>query len=349
MSTQGEDRIGTAARRIHDIATAFQRSRVLLTACELDLFTVLHDEVRTSTEVAEALGTDPRATDRLMNALVSVGLLEKREGGHGATAAGSFSAGAFANTPEGAALLVKGRPGYMALGHTGHLWSTWSTLTEAVRLGHGLPRPDVGDRGADWLRAFIAAMHYRGRQTAPGIVRRLDLSGVSRVLDVGGGSGVFSMAFVRAASGISSVVFDLPDVIPLTQGYVEAEGFSGRVTTMAGDYLRDELPAGFDLVFLSAIIHSNSAAENAALVRKAAAAVRGGGQVVVVDWMMNEARTEPPIGALFALNMLVGTQAGDTYTEAEIRDWMTRAGLSADVQRDAGTGQGIVIGRKAQR
>jgi SAM-dependent methyltransferase len=322
------------ARRIHDIAVAFQRSRVLLTAYELELFTVLQDEERTSAEVAEALGTDRRATDRLMNALVALGLIETREG-------------RFANTPEGAALLVKGRPGYMALGHTGHLWSAWSRMTEAVRRGRGGPRPEAGDRGEDWLRAFIAAMHDRGRQTAPGTVRLLDLSNVSRVLDVGGGSGVFSMAFVRAASGISAVVFDLPPVLPLTRSYVETEGFSGRITTMAGDYLRDDLPAGFDLVFLSAVIHSNPPSENAALLRKAAAAVREGGQVVVVDWIMNEDRTEPAVGALFSLNMLVGTGAGDTYTEAEVRGWMTAAGLSAVTRHDAPASQGVMVGWRA--
>jgi SAM-dependent methyltransferase len=346
VSTRHDEHMAAAARRIHDVAAAFQRSRVLLTAYELGLFTVLHDEVRTSAEVADALGTDPRATDRLMNALVALGLLEKRETADRQAGPGALSAGGFANTPEGAALLVKGRPGYMALGHTGHLWATWSTLTDAVRRGRGVPRPEVGDRDGDWLRAFIAAMHYRGRQTAPGIVGLLDLSRVSRVLDVGGGSGVFSMAFVRAAAGISAVVFDLPSVLPLTRSYVEAEGFSGRVTTMAGDYLRDDLPAGFDLVFLSAVIHSNSASDNAALIRKAAGAVREGGQVVVVDWIMNEERTEPAMGALFALNMLVGTGAGDTYTEADVRAWMTAARLSGVTRHDAPAGQGVMVGRR---
>lgn len=329
----GEEReTAAAARQILETATAFQRSRVLLTGYELGLFTVLTDEAKTSAEVAEALETDPRATDRLMNALVALGLLEKHDG-------------RFSNTPAGAELLVRGRPGSMALGHTVDLWRTWSTMTEAVRRGRALPRPEVNDRGDGWLRSFIAAMHYRARQTAPQIIGVLDLAGVSRVLDVGGGSGIFSTAFVRAGMGISAVVFDLPNVVPLTKSYVESEGFSGRITTAPGDYLHDNLPGGFDLVFLSAIVHANSFDENRVLIRKAAGALGPGGQVVVVDWIMNEARTEPAVGALFALNMLVGTEAGDTFTEAEVRGWMEEAGLLAITRRDAPTGQGVMIGR----
>src|SRR5512135_2937106 len=129
---------------IMELATAFQRSRVLLTAWELDLFTVLAEESRTSAEVASAIGTDARATDRLMNALCGLGLLEKR-------------AGRFANTPLASRFLVKGRPEFAAgLGHTNHLWATWSALTEAVRSGAPYPHPASSDRGEDWLRPFIA-------------------------------------------------------------------------------------------------------------------------------------------------------------------------------------------------
>lgn len=323
-------------RAILEMATAFQRSRILLTAYELGLFTVLTDESQTSAEVAEALETDPRATDRLMNALVVLGLLEKRNG-------------RFSNTPAGAELLVKGRPDYMAgLQHTVHLWETWSTMTDAVRRGRSSTRPEVNDRGDAWLRAFIAAMHYRARPQAPQIVAEIDLAGVSRVLDVGGGSGAFAMAFVRAATGISAVVFDLPNVLPLARSYIESEGFAAQVTVAAGDYLHDDLGSGFDLVFLSAIVHSNSEAENRRLIQKAAAALEPGGQVVVVDWIMNDERTEPAQGALFALNMLVGTEAGDTYTETEVRSWMTDAGLSRIVRKDAPVGTSLVIGRKAR-
>jgi ubiquinone/menaquinone biosynthesis C-methylase UbiE len=162
-----------------------------------------------------------------------------------------------------------------------------------------------------------------------------------RVLDVGGGSGAFAVAFVRAVRGLTATVFDLPEVLPLTERYVSAEGLLERVALVAGDYTADELPAGYDLVFLSAIIHSNSAEENRALLRKCARSLTPRGALVVQDFIMDESRTDPPAGAFFALNMLVGTAAGDTYRESEIRHWMQEAGLTdiVKIETPFGTAQ----------
>jgi 2-polyprenyl-3-methyl-5-hydroxy-6-metoxy-1,4-benzoquinol methylase len=323
-----------ATRSILEMATAFQRSRVLLTAYELDIFTAINEDSKTSAEVAEAVDADPRATDRLMNALVALGLLEKREG-------------RFSNSPAAARLLVRGRPDFMAgLAHTAHLWQTWSGLTQAVRRGTGTVGDEVNARGPEWLRAFIGAMHWRAKQMADGVVGTLDLSGVSRVLDVGGGSGAFSMAFVRARQGIHAVVFDLPNVLPITRTYVESAGYAAQIGTTVGDYRSDDLPKEFDLVFLSAIVHANSDEENRRLIRKCAAATNAGGRVVVVDQIMNDDRTAPAQGAMFALNMLVGTGGGDTYTESEVRTWMMEAGLHDVGRTDTPFGNTMIIGRK---
>jgi len=189
-------------------------------------------------------------------------------------------------------------------------------------------------------------MHARARHNAPAVVGHLDLSGVSCVLDVGGGSGAFSMAFVCARDGIRATVFDLPNVVPLTRDYVAREGLADRIDTAVGDYNVDLLGEGFDLVFLSAIIHSNSPAENRRLLWKCAAALEPDGQVVVQDFIMDDDRISPPFGALFALNMLVATEAGDTYTESEVRSWMEEAGLSAIARQDTAFGTTLVIGRK---
>jgi 2-polyprenyl-3-methyl-5-hydroxy-6-metoxy-1,4-benzoquinol methylase len=318
---------------IMELATAFQRSRPLLTAFELELFTTLTADARTSGETADALGTSPRATDRLMNALVALGLLEKRDG--------RFSNSALAET-----YLVKGRPQYMAgLGHTNHLWDTWSQLTEVVRSGEPAAAAEINDRGDDWLRPFIAAMHFRAKQSAAEVVRLLDLDGVSRLLDLGGGSGAYAMAFARAGRGIAAVVFDLPNVVPLTKTYIAQEGLAAEVTTATGDYLSAPLGGGYDMVFMSAVVHSNSVDDNRLLMRKSAAALNPGGQIVVQDFLVNEERDGPLLPALFALNMLVGTPEGDTYTESEVRSWMTEAGCRSIVRKDTTFGTNLMIGR----
>ena len=319
--------------RIRELA-AFQQSRILLSAYELDLFTALGSESRSAGEVAAVLGTDERATDRLMNALCALELLEK-------------NAGRFANTPLSAQFLVRGKPDYMAgLMHTVHLWDSWSTLTQAVQQGRSVGGP-LEERDEGWFRAFIDAMHGRAQRQAPAVAALLDLSRVDRALDVGGGSGVFAMAIARACEGISATIFDLPNVVVLTRDYIAREGLSDRVDTAAGDYHIDDLGSGFDLVFLSAIIHSNSFEQNQDLIQKCARALNPGGQVVVQDFIVDEDRTRPAFAALFALNMLVGTQAGDTYTESEVRAWMEAAGLAEIDRQDTDFGTTLITGRKA--
>ena len=318
---------------IRGTAYAFQESRILLTAHELGLFTTLGNGRHTSAGIASLLGTDPRATDRLMNALCSMGLLTKENG-------------RFSNSPAARECLVLGSPGYLGgLMHTVNLWDSWSTLTEAVRSGTGVALRGGGGRGEQRLSAFIAAMHDRAARQAPVVAGQIDLSGVTRILDVGGGSGVYAMAFVRAKAGISATVFDLPDVLSLTKTYIEREGLSGKVTTVPGDYLKDGLGKDFDLVFLSAVIHSNSPSENAGLIQKCARALRPGGRVVVQDFIMDEERLTPSHGAIFALNMLVGTVSGDTYTEAEVSGWMTGAGLSGVSRQGTPFGTSQIAGR----
>jgi SAM-dependent methyltransferase len=319
--------------QIRGIAYAFQESRILLTAHEIGLFTALGSGRHTSAGLAALIGTEPRATDRLMNALCAMGLLVKENG-------------RFTNSDASLQCLVQESPGYLGgLMHTVHLWDTWTTLTDAVRKGTSVPPRVPGGRGEGWLPAFIAAMHDRAVRQAPAVVGQLDLSDVSGVLDVGGGSGAYAMAFARANARITAAVFDLPGVIPLTSSYIEREGLSGRVRTVAGDYLKDDLGSHYDLVFLSAIIHSNSPDENAALIMKCARALTPGGSVVVQDFIMDEERVSPAHGAIFALNMLVGTAAGDTYTESEVARWMTGAGLSGVSRQGTPFGTSQIVGR----
>ena len=324
-----------SAEEIRDTAFGFWRSRILLTAYELGVFTILEDGGKTSSEVARALGADGRATDRLMNALCAIGLLEK-------------GAGRFTNTATGSRLLVRGSPEYMkGLMHSVHLWDTWTTLSQAVRQGTSVASGPVNDRGDAWLTSFIEAMDERASRHAPVVAGMLDLSAVSRALDVGGGSGAYAMAFVRARRGMRATVFDLPNVALLTREHVQRQGLSETVEIVTGDYNTDDLGSGFDMAFLSAIIHSNSEEQNRCLLRKCSDALNRGGRVVVQDFIVDEDRTGPTFAALFSLNMLVGTESGDTFTENEVRSWMEAAGLSQCTRADTPFGTTLITGRKA--
>ena len=334
MSPPPENPEAASPEKIYQMASAFQSSRILLTAFELDIFTSLADGAKTSADVAAAIKGDSRAVDRLMNALCALGFLNKENN-------------RFSNTEAADRFLVKGKKTYLGgLMHTVHLWDTWSTLTQAVKAGHQVGSGPLEKRSGNWFKAFIAAMHQRAVIAAPQSVSALDLSNVKRMLDVGGGSGAFAMAFVRAKADLSATVFDLPTVIPLTRQYVESDGLSDRIDFIEGDYSRDELGKGFDLVFLSAIIHSNSPAVNMELFKKIFRALNPGGRLVVQDFIMDSDRTHPVFGAIFSLNMLVGTMSGDTYTTDEIEDWMQQAGLVNFQSKKVPGPADIIVGQK---
>ena len=319
---------------IMGMARAFMESRVLLSALELDLFTALGDGA-TAGQVAAARRTDAGATARLLNALVALGLLVK---------AGDV----FSPTPAAARFLARGAgdDSVDALLHQSSLWDTWSGLTEAVRTGRPAPREEMSRRGDDWTVSFIAAMHRGAAQRAPLVVQAVGAEGVSRLLDVGGGSGAYSIAFALASPSLSAVILDLPTVLPIAEGHVAAAGLAGRVATRAGDLRRDDLGTGFDLVLLSSICHMLDRDDNRDLLRRAFAALSPGGRVVVSDFLLGGDRASPRQAALFSINMLVGTTSGDCYTEDEYASWLREAGFGDVVRRDLPGPASLVIGTK---
>ncbi len=331
-----KDKIVHSPESISTFIRQFQHIRILLTAYELDLFSHIGQSAITSNQLAERIKANPRATDRLLNALCVLGFLDKKDN-------------KFSNTSESGKYLVKGAPEYMAgLMHQVHLWDTWTTLTDCVKKGTSVfDRPDnVNDRDPAYLEAFIGAMHYRASDNAAEIIEKINLEKAHRVLDVGGGSGVYAMAFVNAGQNLTATVFDLPNVIPITKKYIQREHMNGRIDTAEGDYNMDPLPGRYDIVFLSAIVHSNSYQENQKLVSKCVASVNLGGRIIIKDQVMEDSRIEPASGALFALNMLVNTRAGDTYTEKEIKEWFNFAGIQFEETVNIMGHDSMVIGRK---
>jgi (2Fe-2S) ferredoxin/predicted O-methyltransferase YrrM len=300
---------------------AFQDSRVILTAIELDAFTAI-GEGATAEEAAARMGADARATGMLLHALVALGLVVKRDGHFfcAPAAARHFQAGSPFDTR-------------VAMGHFSTLWRTWSRLTEAVRTGSAPACDDLADRGDEWTEPFIAAMHRIASEAAPAVVGAVGTAGVARMLDVGGGSGAYSIAFAQAEPGLHSEILDLPAVLAIARRHIDAAGLSSRIETRAGDLTSSTFGDGYHLVFISAICHMLSEAQNADLIRRAHAALAPGGRIVIQDFFLDPDRASPKSAALFALNMLAGTRSGNTYTEGEYRDWMRQAGFGDAVRK----------------
>lgn len=315
-----------------DRIRGFQESRAILTALELDVFSAVGGGAAAEA-LAAKLGTDVRATEMLLNALAAIGLLAKEDA-------------VFRCTPVAARYLAAGSPdnAQPALLHTVHLWPRWSTLTECVRRGTSVGARETG--GEDWTEAFIAAMHRNAAERAPQVVRAVDASGVRRMLDIGGGSGAYSIAFAQANPELRAQILDVGAVVPIAQRHIREAGVAERVTTRVGDLRTDSFGTGYDLVFASAICHMLSPEENADLMRRAFAALAPGGRMVIQDFILEADKTKPRWGALFALNMLVGTAQGSSYSEPEYTAWLRAAGFG-EVRRVRLPGPaGIVIGSK---
>jgi SAM-dependent methyltransferase/predicted transcriptional regulator len=295
------------------VSRAFMRSRIILTAAELDLFTIIQESPISADKIAQTHGFNRRALARVMDCLVAFGLLDK-------------NADAYSLTEEGALLSSKHPSTALPmLLHMERLWETWSDLTDIVENGTGAGRKPGKPMDAESRRAFIGAMHVIGRNLSEDIAGDIDLSGHRKLLDIGGGSGTYTIAFLKRYPEMKAVLFDLKDVIEMARERMASEGFLDRAELAAGDFYVDELPGGCDLALLSAIIHQNSREQNVELFSKAYRALEPGGMLLVRDHIMNEQRTWPPEGAMFAINMLVNTPGGDTYTFREVEQDLRKA------------------------
>jgi (2Fe-2S) ferredoxin/SAM-dependent methyltransferase len=359
---RAKDAAGALPDDLQEKIRGFQESRVILTAIELDVFSAVgssaecgvrnaeypsaeyHSALRIphsalpgarAADVAAKIGADARATEMLLNALVAVGLLTKQ---------GDL----FHNTLVAARYFVEGAPddARAALMHTVHLWQRWSTLSDCVRAGTSVTYQAAADRGDHWTRAFIAAMHRNAAERAPHVVRAVGTEGIERMLDVGGGSGAYSIAFATDGEKLRVELLDLPAVCKLAQGYIEKAGLSGRITTRTGDLRSDDLGSGYDLMFVSAICHMLSEEENMDLIKRCRQALKPGGRLVIQDFILEPDKTSPKSAALFSLNMLVGTEHGASYSEPEYAAFMREAGF-ANVNRVRLPGpSGLMIGAK---
>jgi ubiquinone/menaquinone biosynthesis C-methylase UbiE len=319
---------------IRELANAFRESRVLLSAIELKIFTILYHHMMSSDEVSRGINADSRATDRLMNALCGMGLLKKVKG-------------KFYNSELSSKYLIEGKPEFMGnLYHTNNLWNSWSHLTDSIVKGTSFKGDQNKVEKENWVESFIGAMHYRGVNQGKILAMMIDLTNVKKMLDVGGGSAAFSMEIVKKNSKINAVVLDLPHVIPLTKRYVDEAGLTENFDFIKGDYLTKDFENNYDLILLSAIVHINNYEQNKMLIKKCADALNANGMIIINDFVMNDDRTQPYYGAIFSINMLVGTANGDTYTESEMRKWFEAAGISKIERKNTSFGSDLMIGTK---
>jgi (2Fe-2S) ferredoxin/predicted O-methyltransferase YrrM len=317
------EKAGTLPDRLDQMIRGYMPSRCILTALELDIFTAI-GEGANAEQIGTRIHANARAAEMLLNALVALGLVTK-------------SGGMYSNTPESARFFVQESKDNHRNGllHTANIWHRWSTLTDAVRHGTCIPidpHNNARDSTPEWTANFIAGMDRNAKARAQLLVQALGTAGVRRILDLGGGSGAYSIAFAKASSDVRCEILDVPEVVPLTTEYVNKARVSAQVNLRSGDMLTDDLGSGYDIIMLNAICHMFSEEQNQQLFRRARQALAPNGRFVVQDFILNSDKTGPLHTALFSLNMLVATDHGASYSEREYSSWMKNAGF-ADIFR----------------
>lgn len=324
-------------RRIDELARGFQHSAVLLTGINLGLYAAMGDGAHDAATLAAKLGVDARALEVLLLALAAEEIVTKETAG---------GAGRFRLDPQYAPYLIPGGEQSQThiLNHNYHMMTRWVRLPEIVRSGRPIPR-DEGD--ATQLRAFICGMADISRASSREVAEKFDFSAYRKLLDLGGGPGTSAITFAQRNPELEAVVFDLPPVLEIAREEIAAAGLATRIKTLAGDYYTDPIGGGYDIIYVSNIIHSMAPEDVAMLIGKCAAALTAGGALVIKEFFLDDDRVHPPAAALFSVNMLVGTEGGRSYTAGETREMMARAGFGGFATTEVAMHSKLLVGRKA--
>ncbi len=308
-----------------DLASAHAAARAIQVAVKLKVFEGLSAGPLGADELARTTACDRQAVTKLANAMVALGLLEKRTDG-------------FALTLSSRRFLLPSSPEYLGamILFDEAIFPLWSRLEDSIRSGQPARTPDMFQRHPEETRRFIRAMDslVRARGDAVWMAENVALAGVRALADIGGGPGTYLIEFMRRSPTLRGAILDLPATLAVSSEILgERDGITPRIELIRYDYRSQELPPGFDAIFLSNIIHSEDEATNRALLGRCYRGLPAGGMVIIKDHVMNAELTEPAAGALFSLYLLLTTPGRD-YSFDEIAQWLRESGF-ADIRHRA--------------
>ena len=322
-------------QQLLELSGGYWSTCALHAGVKLAVFTPLSAEPLAAPELAGRINCNPRGLAMLLDALSAMGLLDKRDA-------------TYVATPFAADFLSRTSPSYLGhiIMHHHHLMAGWANLDQAVRTGAPIRERASHDDVESSRESFLMGMFNLAMLIAPKIVPHIDLSGRRRLLDLGGGPGTYAIHFCQQNPGLSAVICDLPTTRGFAEQTVERFGLSGRISFAAGDFEVEELPGGFDVAWLSHILHGVGPQVCVGILKKTLSALQPGGMILVQEFILDNAKDAPLFPALFSLNMLIGTPDGQAYSEAELMEMLAAAGAT-DVRRlplELPTGAGVIAG-----
>ena len=308
--------------RILQMAWGYVPPLVLEAAIKHHVFDVLDDGAKTVAETASATGASERGLRAIMNALVGLEFLAKD------------AEGRYRLTPESAAFLVSTKPGFQGglIRHCSeHLIPRWLHLNDVVATGEPVSAVNEEKSGAEFFHDFVLDIFPMSYPAAQFLARERNFGEGGepvRVLDLAAGSGVWGIALAQSSPRVRVTAVDWPEVIPVTKKTTARFGFADRFSFVEGDLHDAEFGSGYMLATLGHILHSEGEARSRELLKKTFGALGSGGTIAIAEFLVNKERTGPLPGLFFAVNMLVNTQTGNTWSVEEIGDWLREAGFT---------------------
>lgn len=306
--------------RVFQMMLSFAPSLMLEAALTHDLFTHLDAGPKSAKETAAAASISERGARMLLDALVSLEFATKQDGRYGLT-------------PESAAFLVPGKPSFqggMFKHISKHLLPGWLHLAESVRTGKPEKSVNQEGTGAEFFEEFVEDLFPRNYPAAQALADHLDAAQATepyKVLDIAAGSGVWSLPFAQKSPHAEVTIVDWPGVTPVAKRVTARFGVADRYRYVEGDLAEVDFGSGYRVATLGHILHSEGEVRSRALIRKVFDALAPGGTIAIAEMIPNEERTGPPAATIFALNMLIHTDEGDTFTFNEMSGWLREAGF----------------------
>lgn len=317
------------------MATAYWISKTLMAAVEFELFTKISNKTVTLEELQKTLGMAPRPADVFATALISLGLLKTSNDANGRRI--------FSNSLLAATFLDRNKPSYMGdivSMFDKRLYNMWDKLPQsllsnkpAAGSGEEMFTQARSNQGIEHMKKFTHAMYGVSVGPAMALTKAFDFSKYHKLVDVGGGSGVYAIKIAQANPSISALIVDLPSVCQVANEYIRRFNLQDRVKTEALDFFKQEIPGGYDVALLSHIMHDWSEEKDIALLKNIYKSLNSGGAVIVSEWLLDDEKTGPVVPALMGMNMIIETEGGRNYSFADISKMMAAAGFGNIVKQ----------------
>lgn len=320
---------GPNPSRIMEIGMGFWPSKVLLTATNFGLFTLLAEGGTSGTEIGSRLGLHDRGLYDFLDTLVALGFLTRE---------GIKETSFYKNSPEADLFLDKKKPTYMGgllEMCNNRLYRFWADLDEGLKTGKPQNEVKTGEKpvfemlyeNPERMREFVMAMGGIQMGNFVMFAKAFDFSGYATHCDVGGSGAHLSSQIALNNPHMTCTSFDLPVVTPVAREVVEGFGLAEKVRLAEGDFFKDPLP-NVDVITMGNILHDWGKQDKKLLIKKAYDALPEGGSFVVIENIIDDNRSQNAFGLMMSLNMLMETEAGYDFSGADFDELAMEAGFS---------------------